>query len=156
THVRGQAAATLLTAEVAEPFGVGRILRGANGQVEAIVEERDATPVQRAIREINVGLYAFDASLLMAALGKLTTSNEQGEEYLTDVVGLLVDAGHPVLAYTAADPSEALGANDRAELATLRAVMRDRVNAGWMRAGVSIIDPRTTWIDVTARVGADT
>src|SRR5207248_279637 len=107
---------------VAEQGGLGRIVTGADGAFERIVEERDATPAQRAIREINAGAYAFDAALLRDALGKLSTDNDQGEEYLTDVLGLLVAAGHGVGVHRAEDPDEALGANDRAQLAQLRAL----------------------------------
>jgi bifunctional UDP-N-acetylglucosamine pyrophosphorylase/glucosamine-1-phosphate N-acetyltransferase len=148
-------AATLLTAEVADPTGLGRILTGPDGGLDRIVEERDATPQERRIREINAGAYAFDAALLREALGKLSTDNDQGEEYLTDVLGLLVAAGYPVATYHAADADEALGANDRVQLAHLRALLRDRVNAEWMRAGVSLIDPATTWVDVTVTLARD-
>lgn len=154
-HEAGAAAATVLTADVADPTGLGRIVRDAAGGVEAIVEERDATAAQRAIVEINAGVYVFDAALLGAALSKLTTQNAQGEEYLTDVIRLLGDAGHPVGAHRAADASEALGCNDRAELASLRALLRDRINTDLMRSGVTMLDPATTWVDVTVSVGRD-
>jgi bifunctional UDP-N-acetylglucosamine pyrophosphorylase/glucosamine-1-phosphate N-acetyltransferase len=155
-HEAEGAAATILTAEVTNPYGLGRILRNpSTGAVDAIVEERDATPAQRAIREINAGLYAFDAGLLAQALGKLTTNNEQGEEYITDVIGLLVDSGCVVSAHAVDDASEVLGCNDRVELAALGARLRDRVNAGWMREGVTIVDPTTTWIDVMVGLGRD-
>jgi bifunctional UDP-N-acetylglucosamine pyrophosphorylase / glucosamine-1-phosphate N-acetyltransferase len=155
-HEAAGAAASILTAEVANPYGLGRIIRNpATGGLYAIVEERDATAEQRSINEINAGLYAFDAALLVQTLGKLTTHNEQGEEYLTDVIALLVDSGRTVLAHATDDASEVLGCNDRAELAVLRARLRDRVNLYWMREGVSIIDPRTTWIDVTVALEPD-
>jgi bifunctional UDP-N-acetylglucosamine pyrophosphorylase/glucosamine-1-phosphate N-acetyltransferase len=155
-HEAAGAAATVLTARVADPTGFGRIIRHAEtGSLDAIVEERDTTPAQREISEINAGVYAFDGALLGQALGKLTTHNDQGEEYLTDVVSLLVDSGRVVAAYPAVDPMEVLGCNDRAELAGLHALLRDRVNAAWMRAGVSIVDPKTTWIDVTVTLGRD-
>jgi len=152
-EARGNAA-TLLTAEVADPAGLGRIISGPGG-LERIVEERDASPEERLIREINAGAYAFDAALLRDALAKLSTNNDQGEEYLTDVVGLLVAAGQHVATYHTGDPDETLGANDRAQLAQLRALLRDRVNGAWMRAGVSLIDPATTWIDVTVTLARD-
>jgi bifunctional UDP-N-acetylglucosamine pyrophosphorylase/glucosamine-1-phosphate N-acetyltransferase len=156
-HEAAGAAASILTAEVANPYGLGRIIRNPfTGGVYAIVEERDATAEQRAIGEVNAGLYAFDAALLSQVLGKLTTHNEQGEEYLTDVVALLVDSGRTVLAHATDDPTEVLGCNDRAELAVLRARLRDRINRYWMREGVSIIDPETTWIDVTVSLEPDT
>jgi bifunctional UDP-N-acetylglucosamine pyrophosphorylase/glucosamine-1-phosphate N-acetyltransferase len=155
-HEAAGAAATILTAEVRDPYGLGRIIRNpATGAVDAIIEERDATADQREITEINAGLYAFDASLLAQVLGKLTAQNEQGEEYLTDVIGMLVDSGRTVLAHATGDPTEVRGCNDRVELAELHAILRDRVNEGWMREGVTIIDPATTWIDVTVSLGQD-
>jgi bifunctional UDP-N-acetylglucosamine pyrophosphorylase / glucosamine-1-phosphate N-acetyltransferase len=155
THEATKAAATVLTAEVADPTGLGRIVRNAGGEFEAIVEERDATPAQRGVREINSGAYAFEAGALREMLGKLSTDNDQGEEYLTDVIGMLVAAGSPVVAHRAPDATETLGANDRAELAALRSLLRDRVNTAWMRSGVSLIDPATTWIDVTVTLARD-
>ncbi len=153
-HEAAGAAATLLTAEVADPTGLGRIIRGSRG-FSHIVEERDATPEERALREINVGAYVFRVDALLDALGKLSSDNDQGEEYLTDVFGVLLSAGKPVATSLVADASEALGVNDRAQLAALRALLRDRVNAGWMRDGVSLLDPVTTWIDVTVALGRD-
>jgi bifunctional UDP-N-acetylglucosamine pyrophosphorylase/glucosamine-1-phosphate N-acetyltransferase len=156
-HEAAGAAATILTAEVEQPYGLGRVIRNpVTGAVDAIVEERDATPEQRAVTEINAGVYAFEASLLAQSLGKLTTANAQGEEYLTDVIGLLVDAGHGVLAHATGDPTEVLGVNDRVELSRLRALLRDRINEQWMRSGVTIVDPMTTWIDVDVTLGRDT
>ncbi|MGX1612486.1 bifunctional UDP-N-acetylglucosamine diphosphorylase/glucosamine-1-phosphate N-acetyltransferase GlmU [Micromonospora chalcea] len=154
-HEDAAAAATVLAAEVPDPTGLGRIVRDVQGQLEQIVEERDATPQQRALREINAGIYAFDAARLREALGKLSTDNDQGEEYLTDVFALLRDAGEPVAVHCAADHVETLGCNDRVELSALRRLLRDRVNEGWMRTGVSILDPHTTWIDVTVTVERD-
>ncbi len=154
-HEGAGAGATVLAAEVADPTGLGRIVRDAAGNLARIVEERDASPAERATREINAGIYAFDAGLLREALGKLSTDNDQGEEYLTDVFGLLAGMGHPVAVHVAADAEETLGANDRAELAGLRARMRDRINTAWMRSGVSILDPATTWIDVTVSLEPD-
>ncbi|MDW3845833.1 bifunctional UDP-N-acetylglucosamine diphosphorylase/glucosamine-1-phosphate N-acetyltransferase GlmU [Micromonospora sp. BRA006-A] len=154
-HEDAAAAATVLAAEVPDPTGLGRIVRDVQGHLEQIVEERDATPQQRALREINAGIYAFDATRLREALGKLSTDNDQGEEYLTDVFALLRDAGEPVAVHCATDHVETLGCNDRVELAALRRLLRDRVNEGWMRTGVSILDPHTTWIDVTVTVERD-
>jgi bifunctional UDP-N-acetylglucosamine pyrophosphorylase/glucosamine-1-phosphate N-acetyltransferase len=155
THEAEGLAATVLASRVADPTGLGRIVRGARGGLERIVEERDATPSERSLTEINAGIYAFDAATLREALGKLSTDNDQGEEYLTDVFGLLVAAGAAVGVHVAEDQTETLGCNDRAELALLRGLLRDRVNGAWMRAGVTILDPTTTWIDVTATVGRD-
>lgn len=154
-HEDAAAAATVLAAEVPDPTGLGRIVRDVQGRLEQIVEERDASPQQRALREINAGIYAFDAARLREALGKLSTDNDQGEEYLTDVFALLRDAGEPVAVHCAADHVETLGCNDRVELSALRRLLRDRVNEGWMRTGVSILDPHTTWIDVTVTVERD-
>jgi bifunctional UDP-N-acetylglucosamine pyrophosphorylase / glucosamine-1-phosphate N-acetyltransferase len=145
----------VLAAEVDDPTGLGRIVRDESGRLERIVEERDASAEQRRIREINAGIYAFDAALLRAALGKLSTDNDQGEEYLTDVFGLLATDGRPVGVHVAADATETLGCNDRAELASLRALLRDRINREWMRSGVTILDPATAWIDVTVRLEPD-
>ena len=154
-HESGARGATVLAAEVADPAGLGRIVRDAGGNLERIVEERDASAEIRAIREINAGIYAFDAVALREALSKLSTDNDQGEEYLTDVFGLLASVGRPVGVYVASDAQETLGCNDRAELARLRAMLRDRVNEAWMRAGVAILDPATTWIDVTVSLEPD-
>ncbi|WP_122981315.1 bifunctional UDP-N-acetylglucosamine diphosphorylase/glucosamine-1-phosphate N-acetyltransferase GlmU [Actinoplanes teichomyceticus] len=155
THERTGAAATVLSAEVAEPAGLGRIVRDGAGNLERIVEAKDASPEQLAIREINSGIYAFDAVLLREALGKLSTDNAQGEEYLTDVFGILAGQGQPVAIEVAEFAYETLGCNDRAELARLRVLMRDRVNDAWMRSGVLLLDPATTWIDVTATLEPD-
>ena len=156
-HESSDAAATILTARVPDPYGLGRIIRHpTTGALEAVVEERDATPAQRTIQEINAGMYAFDAGFLARALGKLTADNDQGEEYITDLVGILVADGYEVGAHVAPDPMEILGCNDRVQLASLGARLRDRVNAHWMLEGVTIVDPATTWIDVTATVRRDT
>ncbi|MEV4713667.1 bifunctional UDP-N-acetylglucosamine diphosphorylase/glucosamine-1-phosphate N-acetyltransferase GlmU [Micromonospora sp. NPDC049374] len=154
-HESEGAAATVLAAEVPDPAGLGRIVRDGTGRLEQIVEQRDATPAQLAVREINAGIYAFDAARLRDVLGKLSTDNDQGEEYLTDVFKMLVSAGEPVGVHLAADHTETLGCNDRVELAALRRLLRDRVNERWMRAGVSLLDPETTWIDVTVALDRD-
>ena len=154
-HEAAGAAATVLTAEVPDPTGLGRIIRAADGRFTSIVEERDATERQRTLREINAGAYVFAAAELRKCLAKLSSDNSQGEEYLTEVLSMLVDAGQPVVAHRAADHTETLGANDRAELAVLRALLRDRVNLGWMRSGVTLIDPATTWVDVTVSIAPD-
>jgi bifunctional UDP-N-acetylglucosamine pyrophosphorylase/glucosamine-1-phosphate N-acetyltransferase len=154
-HESAGAAATILTAELPDPTGLGRIIRAGDGSVLRIVEHRDARPEELAIREINAGAYVFDGAALREGLAKLSTDNDQGEEYLTDVIGLLVSIDARVRAHRTDDAEETLGCNDRAELATLRARLRDRVNTAWMRAGVGIIDPATTWIDVTATLEPD-
>ncbi len=154
-HEQAGTSATVLAAEVADPTGLGRIVRDAAGNLERIVEDRDAGAAERALREINAGIYAFDAVRLREALSKLSTENDQGEEYLTDVFGLLAAVGHAVGVFVAPDAEETLGCNDRAELAGLRARLRDRVNTAWMRSGVSILDPATTWVDVTVTLAPD-
>lgn len=154
-HEGAGSAATMLAAVVPEPGGLGRILRDADGGLLGIVEARDASPEQLAIREINAGIYAFEAAALRDALGKLTAHNAQGEEYLTDVFGLLLGAGRRVAVHAADAVEETLGCNDRAELAQLGALLRDRINDGHMRAGVTIVDPATTWIDADVTIGRD-
>jgi bifunctional UDP-N-acetylglucosamine pyrophosphorylase/glucosamine-1-phosphate N-acetyltransferase len=148
-------AGTVLTAVVPDPTGYGRLVRGEDGSVLAIVEQRDATEAQRAIAEINSGVYAFDGKLLRDALSRLRTDNSQGEEYLTDVLAILRDDGHRVGALAAADHHEILGVNDRVQLAELRRLLNDRVLRGWMRAGVTVVDPASTWIDVQVTLAAD-
>jgi len=145
-HAAVGAASTVLTAVLEDPTGYGRVLRDGDA-VTAIVEHKDADESQRAVREVNSGVYAFDAAALADALGRLTTDNVQGEEYLTDVLGLHVAAGLVVAAVAAPDAHEILGVNDRAQLAEARALLRDRTNIRWMRSGVTIVDPATTWID---------
>ncbi|MGW6918941.1 bifunctional UDP-N-acetylglucosamine diphosphorylase/glucosamine-1-phosphate N-acetyltransferase GlmU [Kitasatospora sp. NPDC054939] len=140
---------TVLTAVVPDPFGYGRILRDeADGAVAAIVEEKDASDAQRAIDEINSGVFAFDAKLLAEALSRVTTDNVQGEEYLTDTLEILRTAGHRVGAVVAADHRDILGINDRVQLAQARRLLNDRLLERAMRAGVTVVDPATTWFDV--------
>ncbi|MFI1357248.1 bifunctional UDP-N-acetylglucosamine diphosphorylase/glucosamine-1-phosphate N-acetyltransferase GlmU [Streptomyces sp. NPDC020898] len=149
THSADGNAVTVLTAEVPDATGYGRIVRdGASGAVTAIVEHKDASDAQRAIREINSGVFAFDGQLLADALGKVRTDNSQGEEYLTDVLGILREAGHRVGACVAADHREIAGINNRVQLAEARRILNDRLLTGAMLAGVSVIDPASTWVDV--------
>jgi len=154
-HEEQDAAATVLTAVMAEPGNLGRIVRDATGGLASIVEARDADAEQLQIREINAGVYAFEAAALRDALGKLTTHNAQGEEYLTDVFGLLLAAGRRLAVHTTPAVEETLGCNDRAELAQLGALMRDRINDGHMRAGVTIVDPASTWIEPGVTIEPD-
>ncbi len=145
---------TVLTAEVDDPAGLGRIVR-AEGGVRAIVEERDATDDQRAIHEINAGVYVGDAAALRRSLGRIGADNDQGELYLTDVLGLLVGEGARVGGVRAADPDDVLGCNDRRELAARRRTLNDRVLDELMRSGVTVVDPQTTWVDVAVTVEPD-
>ena len=148
THRESGAAATVLTARLPDPFGYGRILRDKDGAVDAIVEERDATDEQRRIDEINTSIYCFRRSLLAPALRRLSPENAQGEYYLGDVVGVFRQAGHKVVAFAAPEAIEAMGVNDKAQLAEAEALLRARINAGWMRAGVTMVDPTRTYVDL--------
>jgi bifunctional UDP-N-acetylglucosamine pyrophosphorylase/glucosamine-1-phosphate N-acetyltransferase len=155
-HESGGAAVTVLTALVDDPAGYGRIIRDSSGDFAQIVEHADATPAQRAIKEINSGVYAFDGELLADVVKRVPTDNVKGEEYLTDAVGLLRGDGHPVASVQCGDPDEVLGVNDQAQLAWARRVLNERVLDRWMRAGVTIHDPGSTWIDVGVRLEPDT
>ncbi|MFD5563247.1 bifunctional UDP-N-acetylglucosamine diphosphorylase/glucosamine-1-phosphate N-acetyltransferase GlmU [Kitasatospora griseola] len=139
---------TVLTALVPDATGYGRILREADGAVAAIVEHKDASPAQLAISEINSGVFAFDAKLLAHALSLVGTDNSQGEEYLTDTLEILRREGHRVGAVVAADHREIVGINDRVQLAQARRLLNDRLLERAMRAGVTVVDPASTWMDV--------
>ncbi|GAV45029.1 bifunctional protein GlmU [Streptomyces acidiscabies] len=155
THHTDGNAVTVLTAEVPDATGYGRIVRDADGAVTGIVEHKDATEDQRAIREINSGVFAFDGNLLTDALKKVRTDNSQGEEYLTDVLGILREAGHRVGASVAGDHREIAGINNRVQLAEARRILNDRLLTQAMLDGVTVIDPATTWVDVTVTFGQD-
>lgn len=156
THSADGNAVTVLTAEVPDATGYGRIVRDdATGAVTAIVEHKDATDAQRSIREINSGVFAFDGQLLADALKKVRTDNSQGEEYLTDVLGILREAGHRVGASVAGDHREIAGINNRVQLSEARRILNDRLLTEAMLAGVTVIDPATTFIDVTVTFGQD-
>lgn len=156
THEADGNAVTVLTAEVPDSTGYGRIVRDdATGAVTDIVEHKDATDAQRAIREINSGVFAFDGALLADALGKVRTDNSQGEEYLTDVLGILREAGHRVGAAVGADHRQILGINNRVQLAEARALLNARLLERAMLAGVTIVDPASTLVDVTVTFGQD-
>jgi bifunctional UDP-N-acetylglucosamine pyrophosphorylase/glucosamine-1-phosphate N-acetyltransferase len=155
THRQAQAGATVLTFEPADIRAYGRVVRGADGGVEAIVEAADATAEQLALAECNSSIYVFRADLLWPALDRLEPANAQGELYLTDVVRDLVERGERVAAHVAADPAEAEGVNTRAELAAAAAVLRDRINLAHLLAGVAIADPAATWIDPTVELEPD-
>jgi bifunctional UDP-N-acetylglucosamine pyrophosphorylase/glucosamine-1-phosphate N-acetyltransferase len=154
-HEEKQSSATVLTARLANPAGYGRIVRGPDGRLLAIVEHRDADAQTLEVDEINSGIFSFEAAALRAALNQVSTDNSQGEEYLTDVIGVLARSGGLVEAVVVDDAREVMGVNDRVQLAEAGAVMRHRINEGWMRAGVSIIDPATTVIGVDVRLEAD-
>jgi bifunctional UDP-N-acetylglucosamine pyrophosphorylase/glucosamine-1-phosphate N-acetyltransferase len=145
---------TVLTARVSDARGYGRVVRTGNS-VTAIIEERDASDEQRSIDEINSGMYVFEAGSLVDAIGQLTTDNSQGEEYLTDVVGILTGQGARVEACLAPNVDDIRGVNDRVQLAQAGAIMRDRINEHWMRAGVTMADPASVWIDVDVELESD-
>jgi bifunctional UDP-N-acetylglucosamine pyrophosphorylase/glucosamine-1-phosphate N-acetyltransferase len=146
-HSASDRAITVLTAEVADPFGYGRILRDATGAVTGIVEEKDATGEQVVVREINSGIFAFDGAFLADALTRITNDNAKGEYYLTDVVHIAAQDGKVVGAHRISDVMQTEGANDRAQLAGLAAELNQRILRRWMRDGVTIIDPASTWVD---------
>jgi bifunctional UDP-N-acetylglucosamine pyrophosphorylase/glucosamine-1-phosphate N-acetyltransferase len=155
-HAATQSAVTVITAHLDNPTGYGRILRGANGDVEGIVEQKDATPDQVAITEINSGIYAFDAQVLQQALGKVGTDNAQGEKYLTDVLSIARASGGRVSAHLIEDLWQTEGVNDRVQLARLGKELNRRITERWMREGVTIVDPDTTWVDADVTIGRDT
>jgi bifunctional UDP-N-acetylglucosamine pyrophosphorylase/glucosamine-1-phosphate N-acetyltransferase len=154
-HSADQNAVTVLTAVLDDATGYGRILRAEDDTVLGIREHKDATEAEREIREINSGIYAFDAAALRDALAHVTADNAQGEMYLTDVLALARDAGGRVAAVVTGDRWQVEGANDRVQLAALGAEHNRRVLDAWMRAGVTIVDPRTTWIDSTVALEED-
>ncbi|WP_372341455.1 bifunctional UDP-N-acetylglucosamine diphosphorylase/glucosamine-1-phosphate N-acetyltransferase GlmU [Streptomyces sp. CC224E] len=156
THSADGNAVTVLTAEVPDATGYGRIVRdNVSGAVTAIVEHKDATEAQRAINEINSGVFAFDGRLLVDALKKVRTDNSQGEEYLTDVLGILREAGHRVGASVAADHREIAGINNRVQLAEARRTLNDRLLERAMLDGVTVVDPASTFVDATVTFERD-
>jgi bifunctional UDP-N-acetylglucosamine pyrophosphorylase / glucosamine-1-phosphate N-acetyltransferase len=146
---------SILSGVVADPFGYGRVVRNDDGEVEGIVEEKDATEEQRAIREINSGILAFDAAFLVDALPKLSDDNAKGEYYLTDTVRLAREAGLHVGAHELADVMQTEGVNDRVQLARTGRAMNERIVTRWMEAGVTVMDPDTTWVDADVVLSPD-
>lgn len=152
----GNYACTMLTAELDDPYGYGRILRNEFGDVTAIVEEKDATAEQRAICEVNASCYCVCTPLLLECLKELKPANAQGEYYLTDIVGILNAKGEKVGAYIAGDARECMGVNDRAQLAQCAGILRGRIAEQHMKNGVSMVDPQAVYIDADVTIGADT
>lgn len=155
-HQAEPAAVTVLTTTVPDADGYGRILRTQDGEVIAIVEEADATPQQRAIREVNSGIYAFDIAALRSALGRLSSDNAQHELYLTDAISIVRADGHLVHAKHVDDAALVAGVNDRVQLADMGAELNRRIVAAHQRAGVTVVDPASTWVDVEVQIGRDT
>lgn len=155
THRRERAAATVLSFEPPDPRQYGRVVRDGNGRLARIVEASDAVPEELELREVNSSIYVFAAEKLWPVLERLQPKNAQGELYLTDAVGFLVQDGEPVAVHVADDPHEVEGVNTRAELAAAAAALRDRINETHMLAGVTIVDPRSTWIDGDVEIEND-
>ncbi len=155
-HTQRKAAVTILTSQAPDPTGYGRIVRNDVGIVERIVEQKDATKEEQEIHEINTGVYCFDNRKLFAALKLLKNDNAQGEYYLTDVIGILKGQDEVVTAYRMKDFDESMGVNDRVALARANQIMQKRINVNLMRAGVTMLDPATTYIDAGVKVGNDT
>ncbi|MEW6662682.1 MAG: bifunctional UDP-N-acetylglucosamine diphosphorylase/glucosamine-1-phosphate N-acetyltransferase GlmU [Bacillota bacterium] len=155
-HREMESAATILTAFPEDPTGYGRVLREAGGRVVRIVEEKDASPREREIREVNAGAYCFQRQHLFQALKRIKPANAQGEYYLTDVIGILAEQGLGVAAVAAADPREFQGINNRVQLAEAEHVFRQRINEQLMLAGVTILHPESTFIEKGVSIGQDT
>ncbi|MBA2876704.1 bifunctional UDP-N-acetylglucosamine diphosphorylase/glucosamine-1-phosphate N-acetyltransferase GlmU [Thermaerobacillus caldiproteolyticus] len=155
-HLATNAKATILTAVTEDPTGYGRIIRNRDGHVEKIVEHKDATEEERAIKEINTGTYCFDNKSLFEALRNVSNNNVQGEYYLTDVIEILKTKGEIVSAYQAHSFEETIGVNDRIALSRAEKIMRERINRKHMINGVTIIDPEHTYISLEAEIGRDT
>jgi bifunctional UDP-N-acetylglucosamine pyrophosphorylase/glucosamine-1-phosphate N-acetyltransferase len=154
-HRSTDAACTMLTARLADPTGYGRVVRGRDDRVDRVVEHADATEEERAIDEVNTSIYCFRANLLGPALRRISPENAQGEYYLTDVVEVLAGAGYRVSAVVADDPADTQGVNDRLQLAAAEAELRRRTNEGWMRKGVTMVDPERTYVDATVTLAPD-
>jgi bifunctional UDP-N-acetylglucosamine pyrophosphorylase/glucosamine-1-phosphate N-acetyltransferase len=156
SHADASSAISLVTSRLADPTGYGRVLRGPDGGVTGIVEQKDATAEQLGVTEVNSGLYAFDLDTLRDVLAAVETHNAQGEKYLTDVVGIAHSRGLRVRAHVVDDVWQTEGVNDRVQLARLGAELNRRTLERIMRDGATIVDPATTWIDATVSVGPDT
>lgn len=155
-HKNGNYAATVITAEMEDPTGYGRIIRDADRNIMHIVEHRDATSQEKAINEINSGMYLFSAGKLSEALKEMNNCNDQGEYYLTDIIGILIGKGQKVGAFKTGNSDEIRGINDRVQLQQASDILRKKVLTGLMLSGVSIIDPGSTFIDAGVEIGMDT
>lgn len=155
-HRSADVAATIMTAQMVDPYGYGRIVRNEHNEVIGIVEEKDCTSEQALIQEINTGIYCFDNRKLFAALEKVNNDNAQQEYYLTDVLHILKEHGENIQTYSLQDQSESIGINDRAALVEAGRVLRQRINAQHLANGVTLIDPAQTYIDADVTIGMDT
>jgi bifunctional UDP-N-acetylglucosamine pyrophosphorylase/glucosamine-1-phosphate N-acetyltransferase len=155
-HCERHAPLSFISVELIKPGGYGRVIRSGTGDVEAIVEARDASPVQRALKEINTGVYLADADFLRSAIEELKPDTSQGEYYLTDLVAIARRRGLPVLAWRGDNPHEFAGVNTREELARMERENRERINAALMARGVTLVDPMTAYIGEQVEIGADT
>lgn len=155
-HQKTKASATILSAVLENPSNYGRIVRNGKGQVKMIIEEKDALPKEKAIKEINSGTYCFNRKALFTSLKEITPENKQGEYYLTDVIEILVKNNQKVEAIAVEDPIEISGINNRIQLAEAEKVFQKRINEKWMLAGVTIFDPDVTYIETTVEIGMDT
>ncbi|MDP5276945.1 bifunctional UDP-N-acetylglucosamine diphosphorylase/glucosamine-1-phosphate N-acetyltransferase GlmU [Chengkuizengella axinellae] len=155
-HKESQAAATILTAELDNPYGYGRIVRGSQNEVTSIVEQKDCSPVEREIKEINTGTYCVDNKKLFNALDLVTNNNVQGEYYLTDIIRILKQQNEKIEGHILEDANESFGINDRVQLADAEKIMRGRILKEHMRNGVTIIDPSNTYVDSGVTIGMDT
>ena len=155
-HRAAGAVATVLTAEMEEPAGYGRVIRDGMGRVTRIVEQKDASPEEKLVREVNTGIYCFETAGLFDALNKVTPANAQGEYYLTDIIEMYVHRGLAVGAVMLEDPREMTGINDRVHLAEVERYIRGRVLDDLMRSGVTVMDPSSTFVDRNVRIGRDT
>lgn len=155
-HQGKNASATILTAQAQNPTGYGRIIRDHVGIVGKIVEQKDASPEEARVKEINTGTYCFDNEALFTALNKVGTNNAQGEYYLTDIIEILKEDGNTVAAYQTENFEESMGVNDRIALAKANEIMRKRINEAHMTNGVTFVDPASTYIDAGVVIGSDT
>jgi bifunctional UDP-N-acetylglucosamine pyrophosphorylase/glucosamine-1-phosphate N-acetyltransferase len=155
THRASEAAATVLTARLPDPSGYGRVVRDKDGNIATVVEDTDVSDRERRIDEVSTSIYCFRRGVLAPALRRLSPDNAQGQYYLTDVLAVLHDAGYRVVSVVAADPTEVLGVNDRAQLASAEAELRQRINLGWMRRGVTMVDPERTYLDLAVELAEE-
>lgn len=154
-HRSHKSSVTVLTAIMNDPYGYGRVIRDENGQVLRIVEQKDATPEERAVQEINSGIYCMESEFLFSNINSISSNNAQGEFYLTDLIAMANQQGATCLAKSADDADEIMGVNDRAQLSEAGRILRQRINRNLMFSGVSIIDPENTYIDYDVTIGAD-